>query len=215
MMAVGVGLFALPLRLRVRELVHPRVWWPRVSWRTAFAVGGMVSLGLLLFAWRTWHYTGVFSVFYGTQRYLVAVWQPDMPLRMILGRLAHSLMMVLTVNDPPRFDVYALPVLAGAAVALLSISGVARLRELPAAAVLFFFSAMAGAFVAYGSEWAGRFSMHVLPITCALATCGVAALVGGRRAISPQSRRWRAGEQPARHREASATTHFGIQPPTR
>ena len=27
-----------------------------------------LCLGLVLFAWRTWHYTGVFSVFYGTQR---------------------------------------------------------------------------------------------------------------------------------------------------
>jgi hypothetical protein len=135
---------------------------------------------VLFFAWRTFHYTGVFSLFYGTQRYQMAIWQPGMPIRTALGRLAHSLLMVLTVNDPPRFDVYALPVVSGAAVAIFSAAGVPRLRELPAAAVLFFFASIAGAFVAYGSAYPGRFSIHVLPITCALATCGVAAIAGHR-----------------------------------
>ena len=85
-------------------------------------------------------------------------------------------MMVLTVNDPPRFDLYALPVLGGAATALLSIAGVPRMRTLPLAAVLFFFAGIAGAFVAYGSAYTGRFSVHIMPITCALAVCGVSSL---------------------------------------
>ena len=88
-----------------------------------------------------------------------------------LARLAESVTKVLTVNDPPRFDVYALPVMAGALVAAASALGTPRLRDLPAFAVLFFFASIAGAFIVYGWVYPGRFSMHVLPIACALTTC--------------------------------------------
>jgi len=130
-----------------------------------------------------YYYGGGFDPFYGTQRYTVSVriWQPGEPVAQSLRRLAHSVMMVLTVNDPPRFDVYALPILAGALVALLSLAGVPRLRDLPAAAVLFFFASIASAFVAAGWAYTGRFSVHVMPITCALAVCGVASLLGRGR----------------------------------
>ena len=180
-MALGVACFALPLTMRWSDLLSPSAWWRRVAWRTVFGVGGGMACGLLFFAWRTWHYTGVFSVFYGTQRYIVAIWQPDQPLRAILARLLTNLARVLTVNDPPRFDVYALPVMVGAIVAVLALVGVPRLRDLPAAAVAFFVCAIAGSFVAYGFAYPGRFSIHMLPITCALTTCACAAIAGGGR----------------------------------
>jgi hypothetical protein len=188
-MAVGVALFALPLTLPMCAIIRPGTWWRRVSWRTVFGVAGMIALGLLCFAWRTYHYTGVFSVFYGTSRYIVAIWQPGMALKTYAAALAENVMMVLTVNDPPRFDVYALPVLGGALIAVLSVSGVPRLRELPAAAVLFFFASIAGAFVARGWAYGGRFSVHVLPITCALTTCGFAQLIDGARRRLASGRR--------------------------
>ena len=180
-MAAGVALFALPLDLPVRALIRPAAWWQRVAWRTALLVASAIGVGLVLFAWRTWHYTGVFSVFYGTSRYVVALWQPGAPIAVTLQRVARSLMLVLTVNDPPRFDVYALPVLAGAVVAVLSLAGTPALRDLPAAAVLFFVASIAGAFVAAGWSYPGRFSIHVMPITCALAVCGVARLADKTR----------------------------------
>ena len=179
LMALGVAVFALPLRVPVRALVRPlewKSWWSRVSWRTAIAVPAVIGLGLLCFAWRTWHYTGVFSVFHGTQRYIVAIWQPGMSLGAVAYWMGHNVLLVLTVNDPPRFDVYASPVLIGAAVAVLAVLGVPRFRDLPAAAVLFFFAAIAGAFIARGWTYPGRFSVHVMPIACALAVCGVASL---------------------------------------
>jgi hypothetical protein len=111
-----------------------------------------------------------------------------MAVKTYLERLAHNVMLVLTVNDPPRFDVYALPVLGGALIAVLSLIGVPRLRELPAAAVLFFFACIAGAFITGGWVYAGRFSVHVLPITCALSTCAVARLVGGPRRQAARER---------------------------
>lgn len=177
-MAFGVALFALPLDVPVRDLIRPGTWYRRVAWTTAAIVAAVIGLGLLAFAWRTWYYTGVFSVFHGTQRYVVAIWQPGMPFGTVLRRLAHSVMLVLTVNDPPRLDVYALPILAGAGVAVASVAGSPRLRNLPAAAVLFFFASISGAFVAAGWTYTGRFSIHVMPITCALTACGLGALAG-------------------------------------
>ncbi len=37
-MAAGVALFALPLDVPVRALIHPAVWWRRVAWRTVVIV---------------------------------------------------------------------------------------------------------------------------------------------------------------------------------
>ena len=120
------------------------MWWRRVAWQTAIVVPFVIGLGLFAFAWRTWHYTGIFSLFYGTQRQVVAIWQVGMSFRTVMQRLSHSVLLVLTVNDPPRFDIYALPILAGAAIAVASVAGVPRLRDLPASAVLFFFASIAG-----------------------------------------------------------------------
>ena len=188
LMGLGLVVFALPLRMPVRALVQPRVWLSRVSWRTVLIIPAVIGLGLLFFAWRTWYYTGVFSLFYGTQRYIVAIWQPDMPLRTVAYWMAYNVSYVLTANDPPRLDFYTSPLVIGALVAVLSMLGVPRLRDLPAAAVLFFFAAIAGAFIASGWAYTGRFSVHVMPITCALTVCAAASLFKGRAALrAPES----------------------------
>jgi len=184
-LAFGVVAFALPLTVRWSRLLDVPGWWRRLSWQTIAGVGGGMACALLFFAWRNWHYSGVFSVFFGTQRYIVAIWQPGQPIRADLDRLFTNLARVLTVNDPPRFDVYALPVMAGAAVAVGAAMGVPRLRVIPAAAVLWFGAAIAGSFVAFGFAYPGRFSIHLLPITCALTTCGVAALLRRQPAAQP------------------------------
>jgi hypothetical protein len=180
-MAAGIALFAVPLDVPVRALLQPWTWWRRIAWRTAVIVPAVVSGGMLFLAWRNWHYSGVFDTFYGTQRYIVAIWQPGAPIAVTVQRLVHSVLLVLTVNDPPRFDVYAVPIFGGAIVAVLSIAGAPRLRDLPAAAVLFFYAAIAGAFVAAGWTYTGRFSIHVMPITCALTVCGVARVLDRTR----------------------------------
>jgi hypothetical protein len=175
-MAIGVALFALPLRLPMWTIPHPRVWWRQLSLATVVTILLAIAAGLLAFAWRTWHYTGMFSIFYGTQKDLLSLWRPGMTASQIASGIAGSVMMVLTVNDPPRFDVYALPVMAGALVAVLSLAMAPRFRNVPAAATLFFFTGIAGAFVARGGAYEGRFSVHVMPITCALMVCGIASL---------------------------------------
>jgi hypothetical protein len=180
LMALGVAVFALPLRVPMDALRRRLEWWPRVSWRIAAIVPGVVGLGLLALAWRLWLYTGVFSPFHGTNLRSLATWQPGMPVSTVVSRMLESVLLVLTVNDPPHFDIYAVPVLAGAIVAVLSLLGLPRLRTLPAAAVLFFFAAIAGALVARGSAYTGRFSVHVMPITCALTICAVSSLTSLR-----------------------------------
>jgi hypothetical protein len=169
-----VRLNNLPMALGTAILAigHGRRWW-----RAGATIVSVVGLGILLFAWRTWHYTSVFSIFYGTQRDLLSIWQPSLPLVTIVQHMLGSVMMVLTVNDPARFDVVALPVLAGALVAVLAMLRLSRLRAVPLLPVLYFFAAIAGALVTRGSAYPGRFSMHVLPIACALAACGLAAVL--------------------------------------
>ena len=83
LMALGLIAFALPLRMPFARS-SGRASGGRVSRgarQSSFAA--VIGLGLLFFAWRTWYYTGVFSLFHGTPRYLVAIWQPDMPLRTV------------------------------------------------------------------------------------------------------------------------------------
>ena len=178
--AVAVAAFAVPLSIPVAAAFRPWPWLRRVDWRTALGVTTALGLGLLLFAWRTWHYTGVFSVTYGTARGHLAVWQAGLPIGEYLRRATGSVMMVLTLNDPARYDPYALPVLGGAAVAVLSLIGVPRLRTVPLALVLFFVATLAGALVARGTAYAGRFSLHAIPVTCALGVAGIASLTSGR-----------------------------------
>jgi hypothetical protein len=114
-----------------------------------------------------------------------------MPFSTVASLMLDRVMLVVTVNDPPHFDIYALPVLAGAIIAVLSLLGLPRLRTLPAAAVLFFFASIAGALVARGSAYPGRFSVHVMPITCALTICAVSSL------LQPGRRRRPFAESPA------------------
>jgi hypothetical protein len=73
----------------------------------------------------------------------------------------------------------------GAAVAVMSVAGMPGLRDLPAPAVLFFFSGIASAFVVAGWAYPGRFSIHILPVTCALSVCGAARMWGAIKSSRP------------------------------
>jgi hypothetical protein len=184
LMAASIVVFALPWELPLGSFFRT-VGRTRTSWRTVVIVLATLALGVAGFASRTWYYTGVFSVFHGTQRDRLAIWQPGMSFGTVLERLADSLAMVLTVNDPPRWDPVAIPVLAGALVAVLATLGVKRLRHLPSGTVLFFWGAIAGAFVARGTAYSGRFSVHIIPVTAALAICGLAACLRALAAAVP------------------------------
>ena len=178
-MAAGVALFALPLRVPLSAICCGRPSGGGASpWRTVVIVaGGAWPRPAVVRVAQLALHAALQRRSTARSATVVAIWQPGVPLAQSLRRLVHSVMLVLTVNDPPRFDLFALPILAGALVAVLSVAGVPRLRDLPAAAVLFFFASIAGAFVAAGWAYTGRFSIHVMPVTCALAACGAAQVV--------------------------------------
>jgi len=181
-MALAVAAFALPVSITTADAFRPSVWLPRASRPAALGVLGGAALGLWLFTARTYYYTEVPSMLHGTTAMLNSVWRDSTGVGDLAGRLASSLMMLLTINDPPRFDVRALPVMAGFAIALLGIARVGVLARLPLPVVLFAIAGVAGAFVARGTAYPGRFSIHLIPVNVALTVCALALIVSKARA---------------------------------
>jgi hypothetical protein len=91
-----------------------------------------------------------------------------------------SLAMLVTMNDPPRFDFRAIPIIVGVIASVCGLAGIGRLRALPFGVALFCLAGLAGGFVARGVAYPGRFSVHLIPVTVALAVC-VLALFARRR----------------------------------
>ena len=171
-MALAVAAFAVPVTLPASALWRPRVWWPLVRWRVVFTIAGALALGAVLFAWRTWYYTGVFSVFHGTQREFLAVWKPGMTAAQAVPAMLSSVMMVLTATDPPAFTWHGLPLVVAAAIAMAALLGVPGLRRAPLPVVLLFLAGVAGALVTRGWGHEGRFSIHLFGAAAVLCTWG-------------------------------------------
>jgi hypothetical protein len=188
-MAAGVMLFAASARVPFRRFFHLPAWRYQVSWRTLVTVPAVLGLGLTLFAWRNWHFNGVFSVFNGTQLNIMVLWQPGMSFAAVVPKWIGSVLMVVTVHDPPQFDWKSLPVLFGALVAPLAVLGIPRLRDVPALPALFFLAAISQALVARGWAYQGRFSIHVIGVTCALTVIGLERLVRNNASIAGRTNR--------------------------
>jgi hypothetical protein len=186
-MAIAVCLFAWPIRDPVSGLVRPVAWCRRASAKTVAIVIATVSVGLLLFALRTWHYTGVFSLFYGTQRESLVVWQPGMSLATGFGAMFDSLMVVLTTTAPPRVHNGSIPVIAGVAVSMAAMTGVRVLRELPFNAVAFCLASLAGALIARGSAYSGRFSIHITAAAATVLVCATARVLSRATMVLPRT----------------------------
>lgn len=187
-MAFAASGFALSLSVTTGDVWRPRVWWPQIAWRGALGVIGTIAAALVFFAWRTYHYTGVFSILYGTTWRNHALWDSGQPIGTIAAAMWSSLMMVLTFNDPPRFAWYAMPLLCGAAVAVLAVARIRIVRDVPLALSAFFLVACSGALAARGVAYAGRFSVHLLGAACALTICAIAAAIrtlGSSRSSDP------------------------------
>ena len=173
-MMLAVAAFAWPIRQPVSEVWKPATLWPRASRTVLLGVFGAAALGLWLLTARTWYYTGVLSMLYGTQAGALSVWQPTDQGGSVLQNVIGSVLMVLTMNDPPRFDVRAVPVLAGAMTAVLAFIGLRPFRALPLNAVVLCLAGLSGALVARGTAYPGRFSIHLVPVTVALFMCAIA-----------------------------------------
>ncbi len=188
-MALAVALFALPLDVPVRAALRPSVWWPQIRWRIVIGIVVALSIGLLLFAWRTWYYNGVFSVFYGTQRDFLAVWKPGMTLSDGMAAMLSSVMMVLTASDPPELAWHSLPLLIGAIVSVAALAGIKGFRDAPLALTLFFLAGCSGALFTRGWGHEGRFSIHLFGAASALAVWAIhLASISVRKGITGVSR---------------------------
>ena len=179
-MAAAVAAFALPITMPAAAAWQPRAWLPQVRWRIVIAIGGALAIGGVLFAWRTWYYTGVFSLFHGTQRESLAVWKAGMAWPDAMRAMGSSLLMVLTGQDPPRFAWPTAPLLGGALVAAASLLGVPVVRRAPLPVVMFFLAGCAGALVTRGWAYEGRFSLHLYGSASALCCWALAELYNRR-----------------------------------
>ena len=175
-MALAVTVFAWSLDVPASTLWKPRLWFAHV-WRPALiAMPAALAIGMSLFALRTWHYTGKFTLLFGSQINALAVWQPGMSLREALASMLSSVMMVATTTDPPRYHTGAIPFLAGTALSIAALLGLPFARRLPFAAVMWTMSGFVSYLIARGTAYSGRFSVHVVGSTIAVLTCAMAAL---------------------------------------
>ncbi len=157
--------------------------------------GAVFTTGILLFMTRTWWYTGVFGLLYGT-----SLKNNDTGLRVstlgsgaMWGRVAHSLGALVWMNEPPHVDPRAALVVIGTIVAVLAALQAPVLKQLPASLVVVTLAATASAFFAHTHNYPGRMSIHLVPLATAATvlaanTVGVAALARTRRrAAAPEA----------------------------
>jgi hypothetical protein len=160
-MAIAVATFALPLGLPAGSWWRVPEWLPLVRWRAVMAIAVALAVGGVLFAWRTWYYTGVFGLFHGTQREFLAVWKPGMTVSEAVPAMASSVMMVLTGQDPPRFALHAVPLVAAGLISVAALAGIRGFRNAPLPAVALFLAGLSGALITRGWGHEGRFSLHL------------------------------------------------------
>ena len=173
MFAIAVAAFCLPISVQAGDWLRWRSWWPKVSKPALAGIIAAIAGSILLFSLRTYYYTGSVNALSGTQASARSVWQPTDAGETTAENVIGSLLMVLTMNDPARIDPRSFPILIGLAAALLGLAGVKRLRELPLNVSILCVAGIAGAFVARGSAYPGRFSIHLIPVTVALTICAV------------------------------------------
>jgi hypothetical protein len=153
--------------------VRASLW--RVNLFAAVAYAGTFATGVALFATRTWWYTGVFSILYGT-----SLKNNDTGLRLgtiasldVWSRIAHSLRAIVWMNEPPSPDPRALLVVAGVLLSALAVLQVPRVSRLPFAIAVVTLGACASSFFAHTHNYPGRMSIHLAPFAIAMtATAG-------------------------------------------
>ena len=183
-MVCAIVVFAFPTRQPVVGIWRPSTWARRASRHVVLAVFGGLAVAMWLFMWRTWYYTGFLDMFYGTQAADRAVWKAGEPVLAGVAHVISSLMMVITMNDPPAFDVRSLPIMGGLLAALGGMLGVGPFRALPLNASVLALAGLTGAIVARGSAYPGRFSLHLIPATVTIFVCALSLVVTAIRTRS-------------------------------
>jgi hypothetical protein len=154
---------------------------PAMIYVTTFIVG------VALFAWRTWYYTSVFSVLYGT-----SLKNNDTGLRIstvgslvVWKRIAHSLGALVWMNEPPSPDPRAILVVAGVLLSVFALVQVPRFTRLPASMAIATVGATLSSFIAHTHAYPGRMSVHLVPFAIAVTALAVRMASGfGRSAAA-------------------------------
>jgi hypothetical protein len=144
-------------------------------------------VGVALFAWRTWYYTGVFSVLYGT-----SLKNNDTGLRIstvgslvVWKRIAHSLGALVWMNEAPSPDPRAILVVAGVLLSVFALVQVPRFTRLPASMAIATVGATLSSFIAHTHAYPGRMSVHLVPFAVAVTALAVRMASGfGRSAAA-------------------------------
>jgi hypothetical protein len=188
---LGLGALILIDDVEAGSVFDPKRWRAHASAGAVAAYYATLAAGLCAFAARTWHYTGRFSLFAGTSLGFNAIglgttvesWWSAAAWR----RAVSSILMLVTVQDPPRFDWRSVLVVVGAAVSALGLMHVPLARRLPLGLALVCVAAVAGGLVVRGSAYPGRFSVHLIPatVTASMVLLCIAGRVGSwwRRAF--------------------------------
>ncbi len=165
----------------------------RVRVRVVALYVGVVAAGVALFATRTWWFTGVFSLFFGT-----SLKNNDTGLRLsTLGtadvwvNVGHSLSALLWMNEPPHFDPRAAFVVCGVVAALLAVFHVPLFVQVPASLAVLTLGALASSLFVHTHNYPGRMSVHVVPLASAVtvltgSAIRAAILTRLRRSAGPQ-----------------------------
>jgi hypothetical protein len=182
----------LPLILALAALLLPAsvpagalfTWqpWRELPWRIAGTYVLVVAVGVVAFAARTWYYTGLIDPFAGTTRVHNATglglslgsWWSASAWRNAL----ESVLMIVSVQDPPRFDIRSVLVVAGFGASLLALLRVPIARRLPLGVAIMSVAAVAGGLVARGVAYPGRFSVHLIPVAVAITVSIIAMVIG-------------------------------------
>jgi hypothetical protein len=159
---------------------------PALAYVTAFAAG------VVLFALRTWWFTGVFSLVYGTSLKnndtglrLSTIGSPD-----VWTKIAHGLGCLVWMNEPPSPDPRALLVVAGVVLSWLAVLQVPRVNRLPVSIAVVTVGATLSTFFAHTHAYPGRMSIHLVPFAIAMTVVAAASAV---RSVVPWGLPARAG----------------------
>jgi hypothetical protein len=179
--ALATIVFAVSLKVRASDAWRPLALWRRARLLPVASVLLALAAALHLLALRTWYYTSVFSVFFGTARDSLSTIRAGDSLGATLQLMADSVLVLVTMQDPPRFDPRGVLVIVGTVASLLALLRVPRLAALPFAPAAWCLAGLAGALFARGTSYVGRFSIHLIPIGVAVALCAAAQLVDAIR----------------------------------
>ena len=135
----------------------------------------VLAAGVALFAVRTWHYTGVFSVLYGT-----SLKNNDTGLRLstlfdstVWTRVWHGMRALAWMNEPPSADPRAILVVVGLLLSIGALLQVPKLNRLPLSIAVVTIGACVSTLFAHTHNYPGRMSIHLVPFAVAMsATAG-------------------------------------------